>query len=556
MKAAIYTRVSTQGQVGAREAGDKVSLADQEARCRAYCERQGWEVAEVYREEAVSGAKHPRVRPQMKRLLVAAAEGKLSAVVAYSQDRLGRDTEHTLWLSKTLRGGEVDLATVERGVINRESPADKLTLGMFALVGEYEREVIRERMDRGISWRLREGTFAKKREPFGYRWSDEEKRPMLCEEEAEIVRLAYSLATEEHLSAHAIAKELNRRKLLSRGREVNGKADPTTRHFTGPRVRRMLSRPQYKGEWLLWRGDEDHPEPVYAADPPRAVVTAEVWAKAQKVLAFHKRQRSKPRKHEFLLAGLCTCGVCGNGLTVRVSQKWRYYCCNRANRDAAVARCPSGYVPADELEAKVLEAVGDLIADRETVDTYLDETRRKQIPRLKADLEETRKALEAIPTKLELVKVAYQAGADTLEEYAEHKRDIAEQKTYLEEKATALEGSIAEREAEREQIEDLAAVCKQVRRKWARMDTGARQGVLRRLGTRVTVWPDGEEHDPVSNRTFKRYRARVSWGALSIPAGGEELDTKTGVCYALDKNLTGPVYGEQVYGYEDAGGHW
>ena len=42
-RAAIYVRVST-----SRQAERDLSLPDQIAQCRAYCERQGWEVAEIY----------------------------------------------------------------------------------------------------------------------------------------------------------------------------------------------------------------------------------------------------------------------------------------------------------------------------------------------------------------------------------------------------------------------------------------------------------------------------------------------------------------------------
>jgi DNA invertase Pin-like site-specific DNA recombinase len=42
-RAAIYVRVST-----VRQAERDLSLPDQVAQCQAYCERQGWEVAEVF----------------------------------------------------------------------------------------------------------------------------------------------------------------------------------------------------------------------------------------------------------------------------------------------------------------------------------------------------------------------------------------------------------------------------------------------------------------------------------------------------------------------------
>ena len=48
-RAAIYARVST-----ARQAERDLSLPDQIAQCRAHCERQGWQVVEVFCEPGAS----------------------------------------------------------------------------------------------------------------------------------------------------------------------------------------------------------------------------------------------------------------------------------------------------------------------------------------------------------------------------------------------------------------------------------------------------------------------------------------------------------------------
>ena len=48
-RAAIYVRVST-----TRQAENDLSLPDQIGQCRTYCERQGWEVVEVFSEPGAS----------------------------------------------------------------------------------------------------------------------------------------------------------------------------------------------------------------------------------------------------------------------------------------------------------------------------------------------------------------------------------------------------------------------------------------------------------------------------------------------------------------------
>src|SRR5687767_4489865 len=85
VRTAIYTRVSTDDQASA----DKVSLSDQEERCRAFAESHGWTVVDTFSDEGVSGATAPAERPAFAALLAA----KPDAILAYALDRVVRD-EH------------------------------------------------------------------------------------------------------------------------------------------------------------------------------------------------------------------------------------------------------------------------------------------------------------------------------------------------------------------------------------------------------------------------------------------------------------------------------
>jgi DNA invertase Pin-like site-specific DNA recombinase len=79
-EAAIYLRVSTQDQ----------TTANQERELRAVAERMGIEIAKVYRDHDLSGAKGRDKRPDFDRLCKDAARRQLDIVMAWSVDRLGR----------------------------------------------------------------------------------------------------------------------------------------------------------------------------------------------------------------------------------------------------------------------------------------------------------------------------------------------------------------------------------------------------------------------------------------------------------------------------------
>jgi DNA invertase Pin-like site-specific DNA recombinase len=80
MRVALYLRVSTAEQ----------TVENQEAALRAVATARGWQVVEVYRDEAISGAKGRDKRPGFDKLWKDAALRKFDLVAAWSVDRLGR----------------------------------------------------------------------------------------------------------------------------------------------------------------------------------------------------------------------------------------------------------------------------------------------------------------------------------------------------------------------------------------------------------------------------------------------------------------------------------
>src|SRR5687767_10695876 len=82
-RAAIYCRVSSQGQAE----DDKVSLSEQLAACEAYCAERGYAVAARY-QDVKSGTTSKR--PDFLRLLQDVGQRRIDVVVCWKVDRLGR----------------------------------------------------------------------------------------------------------------------------------------------------------------------------------------------------------------------------------------------------------------------------------------------------------------------------------------------------------------------------------------------------------------------------------------------------------------------------------
>src|SRR5215471_12968952 len=83
-RAAIYLRVSTQDQ----------TTSNQEHELCQAAERADWQVAKVYRDHGISGAKGRNGRPAFDALCRDATKRQFDVVLAWNADRLGCSLTH------------------------------------------------------------------------------------------------------------------------------------------------------------------------------------------------------------------------------------------------------------------------------------------------------------------------------------------------------------------------------------------------------------------------------------------------------------------------------
>lgn len=139
MNTAIYVRVSTNDQ----------STASQEHELNAYCERRGWRDVQVFSDQ-LSGAKF--VRPGLDALMAAVRAGKIERVVVFKLDRLGRSLPHLALILEELGRYGVALIATSQGIdTSHSNPVGRLQLNVLMAVAEFEREIIRERVNAGLA---------------------------------------------------------------------------------------------------------------------------------------------------------------------------------------------------------------------------------------------------------------------------------------------------------------------------------------------------------------------------------------------------------------------
>jgi len=134
-KIAIYARVST----------DKQSTENQLLELRTLCTKLGYTIIQEYTDNGISGAKSRDERPALDLLLKDATRRKFDMVMCWSIDRLGRSLQHLVEILNELQALTIDLYFQQQGM-DTSTPSGRMIFSVFGAIGEFERNLIRERV--------------------------------------------------------------------------------------------------------------------------------------------------------------------------------------------------------------------------------------------------------------------------------------------------------------------------------------------------------------------------------------------------------------------------
>jgi site-specific DNA recombinase len=317
MKAAIYTRVSTEEQGG----DDKVSLGHQEDRCRALCEAQGWEVVKVYT-QTTSGRKWQRLEP----MLADARAGRFDVVVFLKLDRFARNLRDLLNAEHELSEHGISIASV----VDNFDTATYQGRAMFQVMGsfaELEVNTITDRLRTGIVERVRSGRmYRASAAPYGYAYDPETKQLIVHEETAGIVRRIYDMYLTGDGGTPRIAVTLTSEGVPPPSAAASAARRPSRSgvwHAT--RICAILTSPTYKGAGQYRTKDGE-----VLTMPCPAIIDAADWAKVQRLMSVRGVGSSRSEVDSMLRRRL-RC-FCGSLLSPFRRGDNRYYKCNRRAR--------------------------------------------------------------------------------------------------------------------------------------------------------------------------------------------------------------------------------
>jgi DNA invertase Pin-like site-specific DNA recombinase len=120
-------------------------------------ERSEWEIWKVYEDAGISGAKGRDKRPGLDAMLKAVNAKEVDMVATWSVDRLGRSLTDLLGILQGLHDKGVGLYLHQQG-LDTSTTAGKAMFQMLGVFAEFERGIIRERVNAGLARAKANGT--------------------------------------------------------------------------------------------------------------------------------------------------------------------------------------------------------------------------------------------------------------------------------------------------------------------------------------------------------------------------------------------------------------
>lgn len=378
----VYLRVSTEEQ------RERQSIATQREFGDRYCRLHDLAMYRLYADDGISGTVALADRPEGQHILRDARLRKFDQLLVYKLDRLGRETRLILNAVAELEkyGVRVRSMTEE---FDTGTATGRLMLTMLSGFAAHEREVIRERSLAGTLRLAEAGAWLGGIVPYGFRKVGEKRNSHLvvsddpirglAMSEADVIREVFRMAAVERESCRFMAARLNNLgipcsyvrddRLLLRGKRKSR----TSGVWRPGRIRGLITNKTYMGTHEFGKRTISG-RPVISRAVP-AIVTEEVWGKAQANLKAHFLFSKRNARNQYLLRGLIKCRLCNLtyvGIPAKRSNGKQefYYRCNGAHSPSvysASGRCQSKAVRGDHLEEQVWSDVEMFLRNPEPV---------------------------------------------------------------------------------------------------------------------------------------------------------------------------------------------
>jgi site-specific DNA recombinase len=457
----IWIRVSTEDQAQ----GD--SPQHHEMRARHYAAAKGWDVKEIYDLAGVSG-KSVMEHPEAKRMLADIRRGHISALLFSKLARLTRNARELMDFSDLFREHNADLVSLQES-IDTGTPSGRLFYNIVAVMAQWEREEIGDRVRASIAIRAKLGKPLNGKAPFGYVWKDKKLQPH--PDEAPVRSLMYELFA-EHQRKKTVARLLNERGYRTRdgsrfsdtsvGRLI---ADPTAKGTHRANYTRRV------GDKMPWALKPEHEWVLKEVEP---IVSPVLWERCNDLLESRKTKMQRPAKRAVhLFAGLTFC-ECGTKMYVPTNSP-KYVCTNCRNK-----------IPVVDLEGIFLDEMKNYLLSPDRVAEYLKGA-TGVIGEKTRLLETLRKEYEKATREAERVYRLYMDEGLTSQQFKELYNPVDARKKQLEDEMPRVQSEVDLLQIDGLSSEYIMTEVKDIDACWPTMTPHERRNIVEILVKKVIV---------------------------------------------------------------------
>lgn len=389
-----YVRVSTHMQ-------DELSPDSQERLIREYAEKNEIHILKVFFEIGVSGRFADR-RPAFQEMirLVKAREHPVDTILVWKYSRFARNQEESIVYKSLLKKQHrVDVISVSEPLT--DGPFGSLIERIIEWMDEYYSIRLSGEVLRGMTEKAARNGYQSV-PPLGYRAVGGGHPFVINDDEFPIVQYIFDQYDLFHTSPAQIARALNEMGFLTR------RGNP----FEHRTVKRILENPFYCGT-VIWKNIS------FQGTHPTRLSKERYEARMQNM----KRQYQQKKRRDIAgcnhwLSGLLKCSVCGSTLTF-TGQNQRspgFQCC----------RYSKGLHPGSQYisEKKIIGAIYDYFDKLSGGRSFTYQYRTVKHEALFSQAEQIREALDKLDRREARIRLAFENGADSLEEYKEKKHRL------------------------------------------------------------------------------------------------------------------------------------
>lgn len=413
--AAAYIRVSTDDQVEYSPDSQKKAILE-------YAKRNKMLVPEdlIFSDEGISGRSTKRPAFQQMIGLAKTTPRPFDVILVWKFSRFARNREDSIVYKSMLRKQcGIDVISISEQL--GEDKTSILIEALLEAMDEYYSINLAEEVLRGMTEKAHRGGVLGSL-PYGYR--SEQGKPVPDPETAPVVKQIFA----DFLSgipSRRIAAQLNAKGLQT----ARGNA------WQNRNIEYILRNVAYIGttHWTPGGVEGKHAERISEATiltekTHAAIIDGETFAAAQKILDENKRKypyKAHPTHGRiFMLKGMLRCSNCGATLTQSAAGAGMQ--CHQYGK----GKCRvSHYISLEKANRLVID---QLKRDFESGAFDATVLRPRSRVRNDEDVQKIRSDIARAKNKLARASQAYQAGIDTLEEYAENKKLLQSQISLLE----------------------------------------------------------------------------------------------------------------------------